>query len=476
MSFGQLILVLKARKWLIVAIVASCFGLAMAVSFILPSKYTATAAVVIDIKSPDPIAGMVLPGLMAPGYIATQLDLIQSERVMRGVIKQLRMTDSTQVQQQWRDETEGKGSIESWLGDQLSRYLEIKPSRESSVINISFTGQDPAFAAAMANAFAQNYINTTLELRTEPAKQYSSLFVEQAKSARDRLEAAQAKLSAFQNEKGLMATDERLDVETMRLNELSSQLVMLQALSAESRGRQATAMGNSDHIQEVLNNAVVATLKTDLSRNEARLKELSSRLGDAHPQVAEVKANIAEVRARIDNESRKVSGSLTVNNSVNQVRELQVKAQLDQQRQKLLKLKQQRDEANVLQRDVETAQRNYEAITARLSQSALESQSTQTNVSLVKVATPPYKPSSPKTLLNGILSLVVGFMLAIVTALLLEIRDRRLRTEEDVEEGLGLPMWGSLPAGNAVPQIGGVRRLLPFMGAKDVPKLTGPSV
>ncbi|MDO9238289.1 MAG: chain length determinant protein EpsF [Aquabacterium sp.] len=476
MSFGQLLLVLKARKWLITIIIASLFTLTLLVSLLLPSKYTATAAIVLDVKSPDPIAGMVLPGLMTPGYLATQLDLMQSERVIRGVIKQLHLTDSPQIQLQWREETDGRGSIETWLAEQLVRYLEIKPSRESSVINISFTAQDATFASTMANAFAQNYISTTLELRTEPAKQYRAMFEEQAKFARDKLEAAQAKLSTYQRDNGLLATDERLDIENQRLNELSTQAVMLQALSAESRGRQALASGNGDHMQEVLNNPVISALKTDLSRSEARLKEVGARFGDSYPLVAELKANIAETRARVDAETRKVSSSLGVNNSVNQVRELQIKAELEQQRQKVLKLKSQRDEAMVMVHDVEAAQRNHDAIVARVSQSALESQSNQTNVSLVKVATPPYKPSSPKTVLNAILSLVVGTMLAIAIALLLEIRDRRLRTEEDVEEGLGVPLLGALPAGTNPIQSGSVRRMIPFLASKELPKLSGPSV
>ncbi len=475
MSFGQLLLILQARKWLIIVIVASCFGLALLISNLLPSKYTATAAVVIDVKSPDPIAGMVLPGMMTPGYIATQVDLIQSERVLRGVIRQLGLTSSQQLQENWRKETEGKGSLEAWLAEQLRDYLEIKPSRESSVIEISFTGQDPTFAAAMANSFAQNYINTTLELRTEPAKQYRDLFEAQSKQARERLEEAQHKLSQYQNDKGLLATDERLDIETLRLNELSSQLVALQAISAESRGRQALASSNGDRMQEVLTNPVIGSLKSDLSRLESRLKELSSRYGDAHPQVAETRAAINEVRTRIDIETRKVSASLGVNNSVNQVRELQVKAQLDQQRQKLLKLRQQRDEATVLLREVENAQRNYDTITARLSLSTLESQSNQTNVSVVKVASPPYRASSPKTFLNAILALVLGSMLGIGLALLLEIRDRRLRTEEDVEDGLGVPLLGTLPTTPSLSVAATIRRL-PFLGAKDVPKLAAPGV
>src|SRR5690606_11394619 len=125
----------------------------------------------------------------------------------------------------------------------------------------------------------QAYLDTTIELRVEPAKRFATLFDEQLKGARERLEQAQGKLSAYQREKGLIASDERIDVENIRLSELSSQLVGLQSLTAESRSRQAQIGSSST---EVLNNPLVAGLKADLSRQEARLKELSSRLGPQH--------------------------------------------------------------------------------------------------------------------------------------------------------------------------------------------------
>jgi hypothetical protein len=84
----------------------------------------------------------------------------------------------------------------------------------------------------MANAFVQAYMDTALALRVNPARQYSGFFDQQVKDARDALEKAQAKVSAFQKAKGIIATDERLDVENARLNELSSQLV-----AAAGRGR-----------------------------------------------------------------------------------------------------------------------------------------------------------------------------------------------------------------------------------------------
>jgi len=88
----------------------------------------------------------------------------------------------------------------------------------------------------------------------------------------------------------------------------------------------------------------------------AHERELRQRLGDRHPEVVQLQASIGNLRARVQAETRRVVGSLTVNDSVNQARLTGVREALEQQRAKLLRLKGERDEAAVLQRDVENAQ------------------------------------------------------------------------------------------------------------------------
>lgn len=445
MSPSQLLIIFKARWRIMLAVFLAVVLAVLAGVLLMPKKYTASASVLIDVKSPDPIAGMVLPGMMTPGYMATQMDLIQSERVARGAVRALRLTENATMREQWMETSKGTGSFEAWLAGLLQTGLEVRPSRESSVISLSYEAADPNFAAAIANAFVQSYINTTLELRVEPARQFGALFETQAKLARERLEAAQSRLSAYQQEKGIIATDERLDVENARLNELSSQLVALQSLSAEAQSRKSKSSTSS---QEVLNNPVVSSLKAEMSRQEARLKELSSRLGSAHPQVIEAQASIAELRDRIAAEASRVSASVAINSAVSQQREAQTREALEQQREKVLQMKEQRDEASVLLRDVESAQRAYEIINARLSQVAIEGQSNQTNVSVIKQAMPPSQPSSPRIMINMILAVLGGGMLAVIVGLTLEIRDRRLRTDFDVTELLELPVLGAIPVRN----------------------------
>src|SRR5262249_43658115 len=188
---------------------------------------------------------------------------------------------------------------------------------------------------ALPNAFAQAYIDTTLELRVEPARQYNSFFDERAKQLRDALEQAQSKLSAFQQSRGIIATDERQDVENARLAELSSQLVALQAVATESENRQAQARQSPDRLHDALPNPGVAGLRQDLARQEVRLEEVNAKLGDRHPQVIELRANLAELKAKLQQETERVSGSVGVNNQINQAREAQLRASLAQQRAKV---------------------------------------------------------------------------------------------------------------------------------------------
>lgn len=473
MSFNQLIDILKARKMLVASVFFTIVTLVVVISFLLPSKYTATAAVIIDSKSPDPINGMIMPGAMLPSHIATQLDVIRSDRVTIKAIRRLKLNEAPQLREQWQEDTKGVGDFEAWLAELLQGHLDVVPAKESSVINIAYTGSDPNFAAALTNAFVQSYIDTTLELRVEPARRFTTLFNEQAKQSREKLEDAQTTLSVFQREKGLLVTDERLDIENARLLNLSTQLVGLQALSAESRSRQSSAGANS---AEVLNNPVVAGLKADLSRQEARLKELSARFGAEHPQVVELQANISELRIKIDNEIARVTSSMSISNKVNTSRTDQTRNDLQMQRENLLKMKATRDEASVLQRDVENAQRAYDALQTRYAQTSLESQSNQTDVSILKLASPPPAASSPKIMINTILSIVLGGMLAVGIAVLRESRDRRIRTESDILEHAGSILLGIMPKSKDAKK--GILlpvKVSPRLAARSLPELPTPN-
>lgn len=446
MTFEQLFSILRAR-WIVALGAFLLVTSAVTIKTLLTAKdYTATGSVVVDIKTPDPIAGMVLAGAASPSYLMTQIDVLTSQRVALKVVSDMKLNEVPSLRENWMKSTKGIGDFKGWLADMFRHSLDVHPSRGSNVINVAFTGSDPQFAAAITNAFIKAYLEVNLQLRTEPAKQYSQFFNNNGKQLREQFEQAQAKLSNFQQQQGLVATDERLDIEMSRLNELSSQQVQMQAAIADSGSRQTAVNAQGDKTQDVMMNPLVSTLKTNLTQQENQLELLSTKLGDEHPQVKELRNSIADMRKKLDTEVRRVSSSFGISNSVNVSREQQIRTALDAQRSKVLKMKAIRDQAAMLERDAENAQRVYQNVVLRQNTTSLESQAFLDNVAALEFATAPSVPSGPRVLNNIGLGAVAGIVLSLMAALLLERSDRRLRTFSEIEALTNLPAVGLIPA------------------------------
>jgi len=443
MTLQQFLLILWARRKLALSILGVTVLTTLIISLILPKEYTATTSLVIDVKSPDPIAGMVMQGMMTPGYMATQIDIINSDRVATRVVKLLGFERNAEAVEKWQEASEGKGTLESYYATFLQKKLDIKPSRESNVININYSAADPQFAAAVANAFSQAYIDTSIELRVEPARQYSAWFEERQKGLRANLEKAQGKLSAFQQAKGIVVTDERaMDAETARLNELTTQLTLAQAQKSDASSRQKS--GTSELSLEVLQNPLIQSLKAEIARSESRLSEISSNLGKNHPQVQQLEAQILGQRQQLREEIGRISGGAAVANKFGAVKQEELKAAIEEQKMRVLAIKSERDELSVLVNDVDTARRAYEAVGQRMTQSNLEGQSQQTNVLVLSPATEPTQHSRPKVFLNVLVSIFLGTMLGVGAALVLELSQRRIRSAEDLALALDLPVLAQL--------------------------------
>lgn len=443
MHLSQFISILYARKLIAIWVLGVTVTVTTVVSFLLPKTYMATAAVVVNSKSADPITGSLLPSAMMPGYMATQLDIIQSENVALKVVDKLKIIENPTARLQFEKATKGQGDIRTWFAKQFLENLEIKPSRESTVIELSYLGVDPQFSAAMANAFAEAYIKANLELKTEPAKQSAQWFDQQLKQLRQNVEVAQNRLSTYQKEHGIAFAGERLDTESARLAELSSQLTAAQSqrFEAESRSKQVGHHGDNN-AQEVLSNGLIQGLKAQLTQAEARLSDVSERLGQNHPQYIAAKAEVENIRNTIAREISKTSESVSKVASATQMKEGEIEAALAEQKDKVLKLKSEQDEIAVLMRDLEGAQRVYDLAMQRYSQTRLESQSVQTDISILNPAVAPLKHYSPKITINILLSVLLGTVLAIAFAMVAEMLDRRVRTPEDALQALSIPVLG----------------------------------
>lgn len=451
MVLGHLFRIIKARWAVVLFIFLATLLTTIAVSLILPKKYTAMTTLTVDLQGDNSVlGGQMASPYSIQAYLATQSEVIKSERVISKVIQSLGLETNAAFVNAVNSDSPGEGSLRSKIVDALQRKLEVQFSREGSTLNIAYESGDPSTVANVVNAFAEGYIETTLDLKTEPARNFNKWFEAQTKTYREQLEQAQKRLSAAQQASGIVASEERYDVENARLNELSQQLVLAQTARIESSSRAANSGRNGrESSVDVVGNALLQTLKADLGRAESRLDQMSSRLGTAHPEYVSAQAEVNSLRARLDSETGKVTGSISTTNTINQQRESELRAAVEAQKTKVLKLREGRNQVSIIEREVQSAQRSMDLVSQRYTETNLQSQSKQSNVSVLTRATRPLEPARPKPMLNGIIGGFIGLFLALLAALTLEMMQKPLRDSEDLLQASGVPVLAVLPAASS---------------------------
>jgi len=449
MDLNQFILALRARRKAFFIALAATICTALAVAMVVPKKYVSTATIILDARDEQTMS----PGRMSPreraSYLQTQVELVLSPRVAAQVARDLKLAQRPGVREAWESETGGRGTVEDWLAVQLKEKLTVDTS-VSNLMLINYASDDAQFASEVANAYAKAYLDTTLQLRTEPTREAAVWFEDQLKTLRSQVTQAQTRLNNFQKQKGILVEDARIDVESSRMSELSTALMAARGAIAEAqaRHRQATEIlengGSPESIPEVLANAYINGLKVDLGRVESRIEQESSVLGPNHPQYIRSQAEAQLIRSKLQTETKKLIAGL--GNAVEQSRkrERDIQAAIEAQNQRLLSLKDFRIEMAGMTRDIEASQRSYDAVLARYMQNKIDSSAKQTNALLLAPAITPLKPVHPKVGLIAGLSVVLGLLLAGGIVYVLESLDRRVRSRYDLESRLAVPSLGRL--------------------------------
>jgi succinoglycan biosynthesis transport protein ExoP len=454
MRLSQFIRILWVHRGMCFGIFFAVLALALAASFLLPKRYTAEAAVVVDERGIEPLAQQgAMQGQLAANFVATQVDVIGSHNVALKVVDRMKLVMDPEVIAKFKNKTGGVGSIRDWEAEELLKSLSVKPARESNVIFLQFGDKTPQVAADMANSFADNYITASLELKVDPARRQAGWFDQQVNDLRSALETAQQKLSAYQGQHGVIGNDDssnRLDAETARLTEISNHMVSAQAAmyDAETRQKQmsdALTKGRSSESVTVLQNPLLQNLKTELARSEARFADVSQRFDHNHPQYMSAQAELESLREKVAGEISNAVGTVAREAQIARQNMTDLQRAMEQQRKRILDLQHNQDEYTVLKRDVESARAAYDSSLQRGGETRLESRLNNTNTAILNYAFPPMKASSPRLLLNLALAIVFGSMLAVSASLIKERFDPRVHSRVDLLEGAELAVLAELP-------------------------------
>jgi uncharacterized protein involved in exopolysaccharide biosynthesis len=439
MRFMQLLRILRAHIGLIAATVLCAWLAAVAATLFMPPSFVATSSVLVDFADNPAAAGAPSPQLYS-GYLATQIDLLASQSVALKAVDQLRLAEDATARARylgsattWQDRLErAKRRIRNvyakvfgasaptpesaddaryQLADQLLKRTTVRPSPDSSVMQISYAAATAQAAATAANTIVKAYIDTTLELNVNPARASSEWLDKQIERLSSDVKQARAALADFQQRTGIVGGDQANDVETARLNDLNSQLVAAQAQ----------------------NHPAIQALKSDLQRAQAKLNDLPPQLGPNHPTYKNAQAEVRSLRAQLQQESAELAAGL--------------RAEIGQQRGAILHMKQQHGQLTALKDAADSAQRALDDAVQKAGLARMNSQITQTNVAVIRTAVPPRQATTPNPLFNFSLATAIGLLLGVGLGLWREVVCRFVRSADDIRDFLGLQVLGVLHSG-----------------------------
>lgn len=452
MTLNQLQLIFRAH--LRVTFITVCIVLfaALLTNSLLPTAYKADATLVVDVRSPDAVLGNSGLPFTSPAYMNTQAELASSVRVIERAISDLKLEDDDTLKARWETAEQGKQRLKQWLVEFIQSKMKVTPGKESNTLSVNVLSESPEFSANLANGLAQAYITTSIAMNVEPAKDYAQFFEQQQHEARNELIEAQTRLSDFQRERGIViVTNDQIDIENARLTELSSALTQIQTQRAEQMSR-ASNSGEQGLLQDPISNIVLNTLRTQQQQKQSELAEASARVGTNHPEHRRLKAEVDALRASVNDEIRRSNATLRAGANAFVSKEASVKKAVDDQRNRILTLTENRDSAMTLQRDLDAAKKQFELVSARTSMSEISSRQTTANTFLVSAASVPLTPSSPSFVLIGFSAALFGLLLGLVISCAIEFLDHRVRSTEDLNM-LDLPALSTISSSKTFPNL-----------------------
>lgn len=417
MSILQFFRILMARKWLIVGATLSCVLGAYSLTLILPAQWKADSRVMLNLLKPDPVTGQVI-GQAARAYVATQIELITDYTVAGQVVDQLGWLNDPALIAQYRARSKHDvRDFRRWAADIIIKGTKVNNPEGSNILEIEYTATTPENAKAVADAIRQAYIDTNLTNRRVDATRDADWYEQQAQKAKQALDAADVAKAAYQKQNGIVLQDDKVDVDTARLRALASQ-------------------GAGSMIAPPV---ATSSAALELTQLDAQIAQSAQTLGPNHPQLKEMKARRDALAALVTKEQNSMTAQAQAANAAAagagvleravQAQKARVMAQSD----KLGRLLQ-------LQTDLELKRDEYNKTAARAAQLRQEAAVADAGITSLGVAATPKDPKFPNMPLIIFGSLGLGIGVGVLTALLAELVDRKVRSVEDLSNAVDVPV------------------------------------
>jgi len=475
MSVDDYLAILRRRLWIIVIPAVLGPAIAYGVSLLLPEQYTSQTLVLVEQqKVPESYVRSVVTDELNT-RLGTMREQILSRARLQPIIERFGL---------FRDEV-GRLSMEEMVG-RLRSGIKITPVRPMTTSRnnelpgfyISFTASEPRTAQQVCAEITSMFMEENLKLREQRAEGTTQFLQKQLDEAKAKLDEQDKRLAVFKgryvgqlpgqeqtNLNVLMGLNTQLEAVTTALNRLQQDKTYAESLLAQQiQAWEASQTGTNPD-----------TLEQQLAALQNSLVTLQARYTEDHPDVIKVKNDIAQLQKKIDQvraertanpEEKPQRTTLTQPVQIQQLRNqihvfeqtIQEKLRDQDRLREQIKVYQARvqlspvveQQYKELMRDYDTALGFYNELLFKKTQSEmatdLERRQQGEQFRVMDPANLPEKPSFPDRLMFAGMGFAIGGGIGAAIALLLEMRDKAIRSERDVEFFLQLPTLALLPS------------------------------
>lgn len=462
---------------LFIASVILVSSLVTIVTLQVQPMYTTSASVMLDLRQKDAIdLNAVLAG--APpdsARVDTEVEVIKSLTLGEKVVTSLNLVNDPEFNGRLREKA-GFAKFKDWVKSLLPQPLATTSSIEvpqelekervvhsvlshlgvvrkgnTYVINIAFKSQDPAKAARIANAFAENYLLEQLDAKFDASSRANGWLNDRLAVLRAETRSSENAVEVYRGQSGLLSA-QGSSLTEQQISDLNAQLIIQTAELNESTARLQSVKSQldrgaaADTIGEVLASAVIRDLRRQESEVASRRAELSSRYGPRHPEVLTVEREAVDIQVQIKQEITRIVSNLESEVGIAQQKVRSIETGLNRLRGELSSNNRSLVRLRELERDAEASRSLYESFLERFKQNDDQESITEADARILSKAVIPRDQSSPKTLLNMFIGLILGFVSGLGMVILAELLDRGLATGADVEREIGIPYIASVPS------------------------------
>jgi succinoglycan biosynthesis transport protein ExoP len=456
------LIILRKHQWLIVTFLLTVVTVVTIASFKMKPVYEAAARVEIDKESqnliPFPDSNSYGEFEDSENYLTTQEKILQSETLALMTIKSLDLARYPEFGGTSVVSTIHDGAIArrpAILGAFLGR-LSVKRVPNSRLIQVQFEAEDPQLAAAVVNAHLQNFVEQNFRSKYDATTQASNWLSAELEELRIKVEKSEDARIAYERENQIWQIDEKQDITTQKLSDLSKAVTDAQTDVAQKEALYRMAIsGNVDALPAARNNDVISGLIKRKSELDEQYAEALDQYGPNFPKVLRVAAQQKEVEDNLTS-ARKVlveSVEIEFNTAKSHVELLQ--EALDKQKAEANDLAEKLVQYHILQHDAESNKQLYDGLLQKLKEAGITAGLRSSNIRVVDPALAPASPSRPQKTRNIILAILVGLVGGIGLALFREYLDNTVKSPDDIEALTGLPSLAVVPSLPGLPSTQG---------------------